>query len=99
MTTGRTSKRLPSAVIALGITSFFTDVGSEMIFPLLPVFVASIGAAPMFLGLVEGVADATSSLLKLASGYASDRAGARKPLVLIGYSIASFVRPLMALAS
>jgi MFS family permease len=99
MTTDRTSKRLPPAVIALGVTSFFTDVGSEMIFPLLPVFVASIGAAPVFLGLVEGVADATSSLIKLASGYAADRAAARKPLVLIGYSIASFVRPLMALAS
>ena len=99
MRTDRTSKRLPPTVIALGITSFFTDVGSEMIFPLLPVFVASIGAAPVFLGLVEGVADATSSLLKLASGYAADHARAWKPLVLIGYSIASFVRPLVALAS
>jgi len=91
-------KRLPQAVIALGFTSFFTDVGSEMIFPLLPVFVASLGAAPAFLGLVEGVAEATSSFLKLASGYAGDRAGAKKPMVLFGYSIAALVRPLMGFA-
>jgi len=99
MARGGPAKRLHPTVIALGVTSFFTDVGSEMIFPLLPAFVASLGAAPVFLGLVEGVADATSSLLKLASGYATDRLRAKKPLVVIGYSIASFVRPLAALAS
>lgn len=90
--------RLPPAVIALGFTSFFTDVGSEMIFPLLPVFLASLGAAPAFLGLVEGLADATASLLKLVSGYVADRAPRKKPLVLWGYGVASVVRPLMALA-
>lgn len=95
----QTRTRLPPAVIALGFTSFFTDVGSEMIFPLLPVFVASLGAAPAFLGLVEGVAEATSSFLKLASGYAGDRVGAKKPLVLFGYTIAAVVRPLMAVAT
>jgi len=92
-------RKLPSAVIALGITSFFTDVGSEMIFPLLPVFVASLGAAPMFLGLVEGIADATSSLIKLASGYVADRSRAKKPLVLFGYGMTALVRPLVALAT
>ena len=91
-------KQLPATVIALGFTSFLTDVGSEMIFPLLPVFVASLGAAPAFLGLVEGAADATSSLLKLASGYVADRS-AKKPLVILGYSIAAVVRPLAALAT
>jgi MFS family permease len=92
-------RRLPATVVALGLTSFLTDVGSEMIFPLLPVFVASLGAGTAFLGLVEGAADATSSLLKLASGYVADRAPAKKPLVLLGYGIATFVRPLVALAS
>lgn len=91
--------RLPGAVIALGFASFFTDVGSEMIFPLLPVFLVSLGAAPAFLGLVEGLADATSSLLKLGSGYVTDRASKRKPLVLLGYAIATLVRPLVAVAT
>lgn len=92
-------RRLPAAVIALGVTSFFADVGSEMIFPLLPVFVASLGASTTFLGLVEGLADATSSLLKLASGYVADHTRRRKPLVLFGYGVAALVRPLVALAS
>lgn len=91
--------RLPGAVIALGFTSFFTDVGTEMIFPLLPMFLASLGAAPAFLGLVEGLADATSSLLKLGSGYLTDRAAKKKPLVLLGYGIATLVRPLIAVAA
>jgi MFS family permease len=86
-------------VIGLGVTSFFTDVGSEMIFPLLPIFVASLGASTAFLGFVEGLADATSSLLKLASGYAADRVQRKKPLVLFGYGVAALVRPLIALAT
>jgi MFS family permease len=91
--------RLPAAVIALGFTSLFTDVATEMIFPLLPVFLVSLGAGPAFLGLVEGVADATSSLLKLASGHLADRMEKRRPLVLFGYGIAALVRPLVALAT
>lgn len=96
---GTTRPRLPAAVIALGVTSFFADVGSEMIFPLLPVFVASLGASTTFLGFVEGMADATSSLLKLASGYVADRTQRNKPLVLFGYGAAALVRPLIALAT
>ena len=92
-------RRLPPAVIALGLTSFFADVGSEMIFPLLPVFVASLGAGTTFLGLVEGLADATSSLLKLASGYVADHTRRSKPLVLFVYGIAAVVRPLVTLAT
>lgn len=69
-----------------------------MIFPLLPAFVAVMGASPAFLGLIEGVADAISSLLKLLSGYITDRSAKKKPFVLAGYSIATAVRPLMALA-
>lgn len=91
--------RLPRAVIALGLTSFFADVGSEMVFPLLPVFIASLGASTAFLGLVEGLADATSSLLKLVSGYVADHVGKRKPLVVFGYGAAALVRPLVAIAT
>jgi MFS family permease len=94
----RTRSRLPAAVIALGFTSLFNDIGTEMIFPLLPAFVASLGAAPAFLGLVEGLADATSSLLKLASGYVAERRS-KKRIVLLGYGLASLVRPLVALAA
>src|SRR4051812_29040220 len=91
--------RLPRAVILLGITSLFTDVATEMIFPLLPVLIASLGGGATFLGLVEGLADATASLLKLASGYVAERAGRRKPLVVAGYALASLVRPLVAVAT
>jgi MFS family permease len=92
------ARRLPAAIVALGFTSLFTDIGTEMIFPLLPAFVASLGAAPAFLGLVEGLADATSSLLKLASGYVAE-GRSKKGLVLVGYGLASAVRPLVALAT
>lgn len=92
-------KLLPRAVLALGVTSLLGDVGSEMIFPLLPAFMASLGATPAFLGLVEGAADATSSLVKLAAGYVSDRSGRRKPLVVSGYAVAALARPLVAFAT
>ena len=90
---------LPGAVILLGFTSLFTDVATEMIFPLLPVLIASLGGGATFLGLIEGLADATSSLLKLASGYVAEKAGRRKPLVVLGYGIATAVRPFVALAT
>jgi len=96
---GARRARLPPTVVALGLASLFNDVGSEMIFPLLPVFIASLGAGTAFLGLVEGLADATSSLLKLASGYMADRAAKRRPFVVFGYGVAAVVRPLVALAT
>jgi MFS family permease len=88
------------AVILLGFTSLFTDVGTEMIFPLLPVFLTEVlKAGPAYIGLVEGAADTVSSLLKLASGVVADRVPRRKPLVLFGYGLASAVRPFVALAT
>jgi MFS family permease len=63
------------------------------------VFIASLGASTAFLGLVEGIADATASLLKLASGYVADHFSRRKPLVLAGYGIAALARPLVAIAT
>ena len=86
-------------VIALGVVSFFTDVSSEMIYPLLPVFLTTtLGASASFIGAIEGAAESTSSLLKLGSGWWSDRVRKRKPLVAIGYAMASIARPLVALA-
>jgi MFS family permease len=86
-------------VLALAVVSFLTDVSSEMIYPLLPLFLtATLGASAQFLGAVEGAAESTAALLKLASGWWSDRVRRRKPLVLLGYGIASTMRPLVALA-
>ena len=77
--------------------SFFTDVSTEMIYPLLPVFLASVlGANASFIGAIEGVAETTASLLKLVSGWWSDKVGSRKILVVIGYGIATIVRPFTA---
>ena len=92
-----TTPRLPRAVIALGLVSLFTDLSSEMIVPLLPVFLSTtIGASASFFGLVEGVAESVASLLKLFSGAWSDRAGKRFPWVLGGYTLSAIMRPLMA---
>ena len=91
--------RLPRTVIALGAVSLLTDVSSEMIYPLLPVFLSSVlGAGPLAIGAIEGAAESVAALLKLASGWWSDRLPRRKPLVLAGYGIASIVRPLIGLA-
>ena len=87
-------------VRALSTVSFLTDVASEMIAPLLPMFlVGTLGASARFVGIIEGSADALASILKLGSGWWSDRVGRRKPLIVAGYTIASAVRPLMAVAT
>jgi MFS family permease len=92
--------RLPTAVYALGLTSLLNDAASDMIYPLLPLFLATtIGAGPAVLGIIEGAAEAMASLLRLGAGYASDRVGRRKPFVVVGYLVASAVRPLLALAT
>jgi len=91
--------RLPRTVIALGAVSLLTDASSEMIYPLLPVFLASVlGAGPVAIGAIEGAAESVAALLKLASGWWSDRLPRRKPLVVAGYGLASLVRPLVGLA-
>lgn len=87
-------------MVVLGLVSLLTDLSSEMIYPLLPVFLTAVlGAGPVALGLVEGVAEATSSMLKIVSGRATDRSGRRKPLVVAGYSISGVARPLIGLAT
>ncbi|QXE89163.1 MFS transporter [Geomonas subterranea] len=93
-------KGITGNVLVLGLVSFFTDVSSEMIYPLLPLFLTGqLGAGPAFLGAIEGVAESTASLLKLLSGIVSDRVRRRKRLVLIGYSISSLMRPLIGSAA
>lgn len=89
----------PRNVLALGWTSFLNDAASEMIYPLLPVFLTSVlGAGVAFLGLIEGIAESTASLVKLFSGFLSDRIGKRKGLVLFGYALAAVARPLIAVS-
>ncbi|RMG97641.1 MAG: MFS transporter [Deltaproteobacteria bacterium] len=91
--------RLPATVWALGAVSFLTDAASEMIVPLLPVFVAGLGGGALALGLVEGVANAVASVLKLVSGRLSDRFGRAHPFVVAGYALSAAARPLVALAA
>jgi MFS family permease len=91
---------LPPSVRRLGWTSLFTDAATEAVYPLLPLFVTRVlGGSALSLGVIEGAADAISSILKLAAGRLSDRSGRRKPLVVAGYAIAGAVRPLIALAT
>ena len=79
---------LPRPVWLLGWVSFFTDTASEMIYPLMPLFLTRVlGAGPMSLGVIEGVAEAANSILKIVSGRMADRTGAPKPLVLAGYGL------------
>lgn len=91
---------MPRAVWALGLTSLLMDLSSELIHGLLPVFlVVTLGAGPAVLGLLEGVAEATASFVKLVSGAISDRVGRRKPLAILGYALAAATKPLFPLAS
>src|SRR4030067_559147 len=87
-------------VFTLGWVSFFMDVSSEMIYPLMPLFLTNIlGVNKTIVGLIEGIAESTASLLKVVSGYISDRMRKRKPLILYGYGLSTFTRPILALAA
>lgn len=84
----------------LGWVSFFNDVSSEMIYPLLPLFLTQVlGAGVLFVGLIEGIAESISSFLKLFSGWFSDRFQKRKGIIFFGYSLASLTRPFMGLTT
>jgi MFS family permease len=93
-------KSLPRSVWLLAFISLMNDAASEMIYPLLPLFVAgTLGAGPRVLGLIEGLAEAVSSLLKLASGIWTDRTRRAKPFVVAGYGVAGLARTLIAAAT
>ncbi len=90
---------LSPVVRALGIVSLLADVSSEMVYPLNPMFLTRVLGAPAWaLGLIEGVAESTASLLKLYSGWLSDKIGARKPFVVAGYGFGALGKPMIALA-
>lgn len=95
--------RLPAGitrnVIVLGVVSFLTDISSEMLYPLVPLFLTTqLGAAPTIVGLIEGIAESVASLLKIWSGSLSDRMGVRKPLIFAGYGLSAATRPLLSIA-
>lgn len=91
---------LPRTVVILGLVSLANDMASEMVTPLLPLFlVMTLGSGPAIVGLVEGIAEATASLLKLISGWLADRGWNPKRLVISGYGLANVARPLIAIAS
>jgi MFS family permease len=95
----RSRTALPRNVIVLSLVSLFTDASSEMIYPLIPAFLATVlGASATSVGAIEGTAEAVASLLKVLSGTWSDRLSRRKPLIVAGYALASIVRPLIGLA-
>lgn len=94
------SPALSRNVKVLGWCSLLNDISSEMTFPLLPAFVTQVlGGTAVDLGWIQGLADSTASLLKLASGSWSDKLGARKPLVIVGYGLTALIRPIAGLAT
>ncbi|MBA4323165.1 MAG: MFS transporter, partial [Odoribacter sp.] len=95
----RNKKRIPITVIMLGVVSLLTDAASEMIYPLIPVYVAALGSGAIILGIIEGVAETTAAMVKLISGVISDKTGKRKIFVLIGYTVSALFRPLTGVVS
>jgi len=92
--------RLPRPVWLVSWTSFFTDVASEAVYPIMPLYLTKVlGGTAVALGVIEGAAEALNSLLKILTGRLSDRRGSRKPFVLVGYVVSTLARPLVALAT
>ncbi len=92
--------KVPKGIIILGLVSFFTDLSSEMIYPLLPVFLSGVlGAGALALGLIEGIAESTAALTKVVSGFWTDKTRRRKPFIFGGYGISGLARPLIAFAA
>ena len=92
--------RIPPAVKGLSLVSLFNDFASEMVYPLLPAFVTrTLGGGPLVLGLMDGAAELTSSVVKWISGRLADRPGWRRPLILWGYATAVLVRPLISVVN
>jgi len=87
-------------IFIMGLVSLFTDLSSQMVFPLIPLFLTTVlGCGAYVVGIVEGAAETTASLLKVVSGYWSDKINKRKPFILFGYSMSSITKPLFALAN
>ena len=87
-------------IFIMSMVSLFTDLSSQMVFPLIPLFLTTVlGCGAYAVGIVEGAAETTASLLKVLSGYWSDKIGKRKPFILFGYSMSSITKPLFAIAN
>ncbi len=87
-------------VIILGIASFLTDISSEMVYPLLPLYLTSVlGATPAIVGVIEGLAESSAALLRVFAGYFSDRLGERKPLTMAGYSASALGKFILYLST
>jgi MFS family permease len=95
---GASADRLPPTVKGLSLVSLFNDFASEMVYPLLPAFITSLGGGATILGALDGASDLTSALLKWVSGRWADRPHWRKPLILLGYGTALVIRPFISLA-
>ena len=92
--------KLNKNIFVLGVVSLFTDISSEMIYPLLPVFLSSVlGVSTAFIGLLEGIAESTAAILKVFSGWFSDKLRKRKPIIVAGYSLSTIGKPLLYLAT
>lgn len=93
-TVAQARERLSRNVWIAGLVSLFTDISSEMIIPVLPLFLSGVLGAPVSaIGLIEGIAEAMASLMKAVSGYLSDRMGRRKPLMALGYGLSNMLKP------
>ncbi|MGC9336202.1 MAG: MFS transporter, partial [Anaerolineae bacterium] len=93
-------RSLPRNILAASLTSFFTDISSEMVLNILPLFLANaLGVKTNVIGLIEGVAEATASLLKVFSGWLSDKLRARKWLAVGGYALSAFSKPFFYFAN
>lgn len=94
------NKKLDKNIFTLGLVSLFTDISSQMIYPLLPIFLSSVlGVSITFIGLLEGIAESTASILKMFSGWYSDKLRKRKPIILLGYGLSTIGKPFLFLAT
>lgn len=99
ITTERKRGRLAGNIVLLGFVSFFADISSEMVYPIVPLFLSGTLGAPMIaVGVIEGIAESTASVLKLYSGWWSDRVRRRVPLIFAGYALAAVAKPAIAAA-
>jgi MFS family permease len=86
-------------VFFVGLTSFFTDTTTKMIYGIMPMFLLSLGASKTELSLIEGIAESTASIIKALSGWWSDKIGKNKPFMIIGYAFTALLSPLFAIAA
>ena len=86
-------------VFYTGLTSFFTDTSTKMVYSVMPLFLLSIGASKTSIAMIEGIAESTASLFKAFSGYWSDKIGKNKPFMIIGYGVTALITPLYAFAT